>query len=134
MFYQNCIFVFFRNQPNASYIFYFLLPIHPKENSKKTYDQRRRCFVSIIYNSLYVMTSDRERRSNSYWWAQSASAPKITERELKLVLIFALRMESHLPIFMNINLSKPQESQFNFRNHTSFLKLGNVTHESRPDC
>ena len=30
-----------------------------------------------------------ERRSNSYWWALSSSAPKFNERERKLALNFA---------------------------------------------
>ena len=40
--------------------------------------------------------SERERRSNSHCWALSASAPKISERERKFALIFALNVESYL--------------------------------------
>ena len=43
-----------------------------------------------------LIRSERERRSNSHWWALSASAPKISERERKFALIFALNMESYL--------------------------------------
>ena len=53
-----------------------------------------------------LITSERERRSKFYWWALGASASKITERERKLALIFALKIESYLPIFSKKDHSK----------------------------
>ena len=41
------------------------------------------------FSERALIMSERERRSNSYWWALSASAAKIKERKGKLLLVFA---------------------------------------------
>ena len=61
-------------------------------------------------NECSHITSERERRSNSYWWVLCTSTPKITERERKLANIFVVKMESCLLIFREKSSIKSQES------------------------
>ena len=56
----------------------------------------RRSIERRSERALIWSERERERRSNIHWWALSASAPKISERERKFALIFALNMESYL--------------------------------------
>ena len=93
-----------------------------KINLKKIYDKNVSMWAVILRQNIYsvhriltqsqsfseraLILSERERRSNSHWWALKASAPKITERERKLALIFALKMKSHLQIFRKKIYSK----------------------------
>ena len=75
-----------------------------------------------------LTTSERERRSNSHRWALSESARKITERERKLALIFALNMESFLPNFRKKSSSKSQESKLIFRYQVLSLRIQEILH------
>ena len=57
---------------------------------KQSFSERR------SERALIWSERERERHSNSRWWALSASAPKISEREREFALIFALNMEPYL--------------------------------------
>ena len=80
-------------------------------------------------------TFERERRSirlsasAAQWWALSMSAPKITESERKLSLIFALKMESYSYVLKSQwKCSVPK----NFRARRKFLKITYFSFKNGP--
>ena len=56
----------------------------------------------------------------------SGSAPKITERERKFALIFALKMESYFLILRTTNPSKALEFKIIFLYHASFSNIREI--------
>ena len=100
-----------------------LFPQKLNENKAFSY-WTNRCFIkhgTLKYSERPLISSEREKErcSDSHWWAQSGSAPKNFELERIFLLLFVLKLKSFTTILRHKNEGEKRNSYF----HRSIAKM-----------